>query len=68
MSDHPRSDDKWDQLPYSKAKSRFAMQTKIGEELKACYEVPHELPPVMLALVMQIYANSSAAEKIKSTP
>jgi len=40
------------------------MQTKIGEELKACYEVPHELPPGMLALVMQIYANSSAAEKL----
>ena len=64
MSDHPRSDDDSDQLPYSKAKSRFVMQTKIGEELKACYEVPHELPPGMLALVMQIYANSSAAEKL----
>jgi hypothetical protein len=62
MPDHPRSDEKSDQLPYAKAKSRLAMQTKIGEELKACYEVPNELPPVMLALLMQIYANSSAAE------
>jgi hypothetical protein len=64
MPDHPRSDDKSDQLPHSKAKSRFVMQTKIGEEVKACYDVPHELPPEMLALVMQIYANCSAAEKL----
>jgi hypothetical protein len=57
MSDKPRN-----QLPYAKAKSHFVMQTEIGEELlKACYEVPHELPPEMLALLMQIYA-------IKSTP
>jgi hypothetical protein len=62
--DHPRSDDKSDQLPYSKAKSRFVMQTKIGEDLKSCYEVPHELPPEMLALLMQIDANRSAAEKL----
>jgi len=62
MADHPLSDDKSDQLPYSKAKSRFVVQTEIGEELlKACYEVPHELPPEMLALLMQICA-------IKSTP
>jgi hypothetical protein len=64
MSDHPRPHEKSDQLLYSKAKSRFAMQTTIGEELKACYEVPHEIPPEMLALLMQIYANSSAAEKL----
>jgi hypothetical protein len=64
MSDHPQSHDKLDQLPYSKAKSRFVMQTKIGEELQACYEVPHGLPPEMLALLMQIFANCSAAEKL----
>jgi hypothetical protein len=58
--EHPRSDDKSD----TKAKSRFVMQTKIGEELKACYEVPHDLPPEMLALLMQIDANCSAAEKL----
>jgi hypothetical protein len=40
------------------------MQTEIGEELKACYEVPHELPPEMLALLMQFYANCSAADKL----
>jgi hypothetical protein len=57
MSDHPR-----DLLPYAKAKSHFVMQTEIGEVLlKACYEVPRELPPEMAALLMQIYA-------IKSTP
>jgi hypothetical protein len=50
MSDHLR-----DLLPYAKAKSHFVMQTEIGEELlKACYEVPRELPPEMLALLMQI--------------
>jgi hypothetical protein len=64
MSDHHRSDDKSDQLPYSKAKSLFVMQSKIGEELNRCYEVPDELPPKMLALLMQIYANCSAAEQL----
>jgi hypothetical protein len=61
MPDHPRSGNKSD---HSKAKSRFVMQTEIGEELKACYEVPHELPPEMLALLMQFYANCSAADKL----
>ena len=27
---------------------------KIGQELKACYEVPQDLPPEMLALLMQL--------------
>jgi hypothetical protein len=61
MSDHPRSDDYSEQLPYSNANSRIVIQTQFGKQLKACYEVPYELPPKMLALLWQIYASPEAS-------
>jgi len=39
-----RSDDGTDQLPYAKAAAHRAVHTTIGRELKACYEVPRDLP------------------------
>jgi hypothetical protein len=53
-NDHPRSDCELDYLPYSEAKSRYAMQTKIGQELRARYEVPQDLPRDMLRLLLRI--------------
>jgi hypothetical protein len=44
--------------------ARFVMQTKMEKSSRRAYEVPHELPPEMLALLMQIDANCSAAEKL----
>jgi hypothetical protein len=52
--DHLRSDREPDYLPYSEAKSRYAMQTKIGQELRAHYEAPQSLPHNMLRLLLRI--------------
>jgi len=41
-------------LPYGKAPPYHTIQTKIGQELRARYEPPQELPHRMLALLMQI--------------
>jgi hypothetical protein len=36
------------------AAAQSAVWMKIGQELRACYEVPQDLPPEMLALLMQL--------------
>ena len=38
-----------------------SVQAKIGQELRAQFEVPHELPHRMLTLIMQFDANRSGA-------
>ena len=51
----PESDCAAGTLPYSKtAATQSAVWMKIGQELRACYEVPQDLPPEMLALLMQL--------------
>jgi hypothetical protein len=51
----PESDCAAGTLPYSKtAAAQSAVWMKIGQELRACYEVPQDLPPEMLALLMQL--------------
>jgi hypothetical protein len=40
----PRSNDKSDRLPYTKAAAHRAVRTTIGQELKALYEAPRDLP------------------------
>jgi hypothetical protein len=46
------------QMPYSGAKWRAVMQTKIGQELKTRCEVPQELPQEMLSLLMRLNERS----------
>ena len=48
-----------DQLPYSKAAAHRAVRTTIGQELKARYEVPLDLPHEMATLLMHL--NSAEA-------
>ena len=51
----PESDCAAGTLPYSKtAAAQSAVWMKIGQELRACYEVPQDLPPEMLALLIQL--------------
>ena len=51
----PESDGAAGTLPYSKtAAAQSAVWMKIGQELRTCYEVPQDLPPEMLALLMQL--------------
>ena len=49
-----RSDDESDQLPYAKTAAHLAVRTTIGRELKACYEVPRDLPHEISNLLMRL--------------
>ena len=51
-----RSRDESDRLPYTKAAAHRAVRTAIGQELKARYEVPQDLPHEMIALLMHLTA------------
>ena len=57
MVDHyPRSSYESDNVPWSKAVVRRSPRTTIGQELKALYQVPQDLPQGMLTLLMQLNA------------
>jgi hypothetical protein len=43
-----------DKPPYWMMAVRAALQTTIGQELRARYEVSQDLPPEMLALLVQL--------------
>jgi hypothetical protein len=49
-----RSGDEPDQLPYSKAAAHRAARSTIGQELKARYEVPRDLPHEISTLLMRL--------------
>ena len=49
-----RSSDELEQLPYSKTTAHRAVRTTIGQELKARYEVPRDLPREMTAILMRL--------------
>jgi len=52
----PRLNDKADRLPYTKAAAHRAVRTTIGQELKALYEAPRDLPNEMATLLMHLSA------------
>jgi hypothetical protein len=52
----PRSSYEPDNVPWSKAVARRATRTAIGQELKALYQVPQDVPQGMLTLLMQLTA------------
>jgi hypothetical protein len=56
MSPDPPSYDP-DDLADAKAKLRRVMRATIGKELAALYEVPQDLSPELLALLMQLNQN-----------
>ena len=49
-----RSSDESDQLPYSKTAAHRAVRTTIGQELKARYEAPRDLPHEMTTILMRL--------------
>jgi len=51
-----RSSYESDNVPWSKAVARRATRTTIGQELKALYQVPRDVPQGMLTLLMQLNA------------
>jgi hypothetical protein len=50
----PRSSYESDNVPWSKAVTRRAVRSMIGQELQARYEVPQRLPHEMLMLLVQL--------------
>jgi hypothetical protein len=57
MTDHrPRSSYELDRLRYTKATARRAVRITIGQELRARYEVPQDLPREMLTLLTRVSA------------
>ena len=50
----PRSSYESDNVPWSKVVARRAVRTMIGQELRARYEVPQDLPHEMLAFLVQL--------------
>ena len=50
----PRSSYESDNVPWSKAVARRTVRTMIGQELRARYEVPQDLPHEMLAFLVQL--------------
>ena len=50
----PRSSYESDNVPWSKAVVRRAVHTMIGQELRARYEIPQDLPHEMLTLLIQL--------------
>ena len=50
--------DEWDN--WEKALRLRAVQTKIGQELRAQYELPQELPHQLLTLLMQFNAQNNS--------
>ena len=56
-----RSSDELDQLPYAKAAAHRAVGTTIGQELKAYYEVPLDLPHEIATLLMHLNCAESSS-------
>ena len=51
-----RSSDESNRLPYAKTAAHRAVRTAIGQELKARYEVPQDLPHEMTTILMRLTA------------
>jgi hypothetical protein len=51
----PRSSYESDNVPWSKAVARRAVCAMIGQEMRARYEPPQDLPHEMLTLLAQLY-------------
>jgi len=49
----PRSSYESDNVPWSKAVARRAVRTMIGQELRARYQIPKDLPHEILTLLIQ---------------
>ena len=59
----PRSSYESDNVPWSKAVTCRAVRTMIGQELRACYEVPQDLPHEMVTLLGQLNEREQEQEK-----
>ena len=63
----PRSSHESDNVPWSKAVTCRAVRTMIGQELRARYEVPQDLPHEMLTLLLQLNEHDEEASSRASS-
>src|ERR1700758_4872885 len=60
MTDHrPRSSYESDNVPWSKAVTRRAMTTAIGDELRARYQPPDQLSPELRQLLKKVHRSDT---------
>ena len=62
-----RSSDESNQLPYAKIAAHRAVRTTIGQELKALYEAPRDLPQEMTTLLMHLTRAETALKMQKES-
>jgi hypothetical protein len=62
----PRSSYESDNVPWSKAVTCRAVRTMIGQELRARYEVPQDVPHEMLTLVVQLNEREQKDRPLRS--
>ena len=62
----PRSSYELDNVPWSKAVARRAVRAMIGQELRARYEFPQDLPHEMLTLVVQLNEREQKDRPLRS--
>ena len=63
----PRSSYESDNVPWSKAVTCRAVRTMIGQELRARYEVPQDMPHEMLTLLLQLNEHDEEASSCASS-
>jgi hypothetical protein len=56
-----RSSEESRQLPYAKTAARRGVRTSIGQELRAYYEVPRDLPHEISTLLMHLNCAESSS-------
>jgi hypothetical protein len=62
----PRSSYESDNVPWSKSVARRAVRAMIGQELRARYQVPQDLPHEMLTLVVQLNEREQKDRPLRS--
>ena len=68
MGDYsPRSSHESDNVPWSKAVTCRAVRSMIGQELRARYEVPQDMPHEMLTLLLQLNEHDEEASSRASS-
>jgi hypothetical protein len=64
----PRSSYESDNVPWSKAVTCRAVRTMMGQELRAWYEVPQDLPHEMVTLLVQLNEQEQEQKSKRNRP
>jgi len=62
----PRSSYESDNVPWSKAVARRAVRTMIGQELRARYQIPQDLPREVLTVLVRLNEGEQKDRPLRS--